>query len=111
MFRIQICFARACGAEIAPIAAAEKCDANIYHMKSASLRDLRYNFKKVEHLLSQGEEVQITKRRKVIARLVPEKPAERPPMPDFAARLKAIYGDKIHEVSGAELIRMDRDRF
>jgi hypothetical protein len=30
-------------------------------------------------------------------------------MPDFMARLKAIYGDKIHEVSGAEILREDRD--
>ncbi len=81
----------------------------MYHMKSVSVRDLRYDFKKVEQLLSQGEEIQVTKRRHVIARLVPEKPAVRPPMPDFAARLKAIYGDKVLEVSGADLLREDRD--
>ena len=81
----------------------------MYHMKRVSIRDLRYDFKKVERLLSLGEEVEVTRRRKVIARLIPEKPAERPPMPDFAARLKVIYGDKLHEVSGADLIRMDRD--
>jgi antitoxin (DNA-binding transcriptional repressor) of toxin-antitoxin stability system len=81
----------------------------MYHMKTASVRDLRYNFKKIEHLLSQGEEVQITKRRHVIARLIPEKPAERPPMPDFAARLKAIYGDRINKINDAEIIRQDRD--
>ena len=44
----------------------------MYHMKNASVRDLRYGFKKIERLLRQGEEVQITKRRRVIARLVPE---------------------------------------
>jgi hypothetical protein len=44
-----------------------ECDAKVYRMKTASLRDLRYRFKKVEHLLRQGEEVQITKRRHVIA--------------------------------------------
>jgi antitoxin (DNA-binding transcriptional repressor) of toxin-antitoxin stability system/predicted nucleic acid-binding protein len=83
----------------------------MYHMRTASVRDLRYDFKKIEHMLAQGEEVQITKRKRVIARLVPEKAPERPPMPDFLGRMKAIYGDKVHEVSGAELIRMDRDRF
>jgi len=41
-------------------------------MKTASIRDLRYAFKKIERLLHQGEEIQITKRRRVIARLVPE---------------------------------------
>ena len=83
----------------------------MYHMKTASIRDLRYNFRNIEHLLRQGEEVQITKRRRVIARLVPEKPAERPPLPDFMGRMRAIYGDRVLEVSGAELIRQDRDRY
>jgi antitoxin (DNA-binding transcriptional repressor) of toxin-antitoxin stability system len=81
----------------------------MYHMKTASVRDLRYDFKKIEHLLAQGEEVQITKRKRVIARLVPERPAERPPMPDFLARLQAIYGDKVLAVTGAEILREDRD--
>ena len=78
-------------------------------MKTASLRDLRYNFKKIEHLLNQGEEVQITRRRHVIARLVPERPAERQPMPDFMARLKAIYGDKVVDLSQEDVLREDRD--
>jgi hypothetical protein len=39
-------------------------------------------------------------------------PSERPPLPDFLARLKEIYGDKVLEVSGADLISADReDRF
>ncbi|WP_150132872.1 type II toxin-antitoxin system Phd/YefM family antitoxin [Acidisarcina polymorpha] len=80
-------------------------------MKSASVRDLRYDFPKIERLLSQGEEIHITKRRKVIARLVPEKPHARPELPDFLARLHSIYGDRVQEVSGAELIREDRDRY
>jgi antitoxin (DNA-binding transcriptional repressor) of toxin-antitoxin stability system len=83
----------------------------MYHMKTASIRDLRYDFKRVEQLLRQGEEVQITKRKRVIARLVPEQPETRPPLPDFMARLREIYGDKVLEVSGAELIRKDRDRY
>jgi antitoxin (DNA-binding transcriptional repressor) of toxin-antitoxin stability system len=80
-------------------------------MKTVSVRDLRYDFPKVERILRSGEEIQITKRRKAIARLTPE-PASRPPLPDFLGRLKEIYGDKILEISGAELISADReDRF
>lgn len=80
-------------------------------MKTASIRDLRYDFKKVERMLSQGNVVEITKRRKVVAHLTPV-PSERPPLPDFLARLKEIYGDKVLEVSGADLISADReDRF
>jgi antitoxin (DNA-binding transcriptional repressor) of toxin-antitoxin stability system len=41
-------------------------------MRKASIRDLRYRFKKIERLLHHGEEIQITKRRRVIARLIPE---------------------------------------
>ena len=83
----------------------------MYHMKTASIRDLRYNFKNIEHLLRQGAEVQITKRRRVIARIVPEKPEAPRVLPDFMGQLRAIYGDRILEVSGAELIRQDRDRY
>jgi len=76
-------------------------------MKSMSVRDLRYRFPQVEARLRQGEEVVITKRKRVIARLVPERPAKRI-MPDFAARLKAIYGNRIAKVSGAELVSTQR---
>jgi len=82
----------------------------MYHMKRASVRDLRYEFKKIERLLSQGEEVQITKRRRVIARLIPEDVRATAQIPDFMERLRSTYGDKMLRVSGAELIAQDRDR-
>jgi antitoxin (DNA-binding transcriptional repressor) of toxin-antitoxin stability system len=83
----------------------------MYHMVKASVRDLRYEFKKIERLLRQGEEIQITKRRRVIARLVPENAEGTKKMPDFLARVRRIYGDKVLAVSGAELISSDRDRY
>ena len=83
----------------------------MYHMKQASVRDLRYEFKKIERLLHQGVEIQITKRRKVIARLVPENGRPLAEMPDFLGRMRQIYGDKVFQVSGAELIARDRNRY
>jgi len=83
----------------------------MYHMKKASIRDLRYAFKKIERLLHQGEEVQITKRRRVIARLVPETTEAVKQAPDFLARLRSIYGDKTLAVTGAEVISSDRSRY
>ena len=80
-------------------------------MKTASVRDLRYDFKKIERLLHRGEEIQITKRRQVIARLVPENGRPQAEMPDFLGRMRAIYGDKVFQVSGAELIARDRNRY
>jgi antitoxin (DNA-binding transcriptional repressor) of toxin-antitoxin stability system len=79
-------------------------------MRRASIRDLRYAFKKIERFLHQGEEIQITKRRKVIARLIPEED-QAPAMPDFLGRLRTIYGDKTLKVSGADLIAQDRSRY
>ncbi len=80
----------------------------MYHMEKASVRDLRYNFHEVEDLLRQGKEVQITKHRRVIARLVPESDQKPQPLPDFLSRLKKIYGKPL-KVSGADLVAKDRE--
>jgi len=80
-------------------------------MKKATVSQLRCEFNKIERLLQRGEEILITKRGRLIARLVPEN--ERPPakLPNFRARMRAIYGDKVFAVSGAELVSKDRDRY
>ena len=88
-----------------------RCDARMYHMKKASIRDLRYGFRKIERLLHKGEEIQITKRRRVIARLVPERAPGVARLPDFLARLRSIYGEKLLRVRGAELVAEDRNRY
>jgi antitoxin (DNA-binding transcriptional repressor) of toxin-antitoxin stability system len=81
----------------------------MYHMTTISVRDLRYDFPKVEALLRQGQEIQITKRRKVIARLVPES-TDCVALPDFAGGIREIYGEKVFEVNSAQLISAERDR-
>jgi antitoxin (DNA-binding transcriptional repressor) of toxin-antitoxin stability system len=83
----------------------------MYHMKRATVRDLRYAFPKVEASLAEGEEIEIVKRGKVVAKLVPVERTRTPvARPDFMARLKQIYGDQMSPVTGAEIIRWDRDR-
>jgi antitoxin (DNA-binding transcriptional repressor) of toxin-antitoxin stability system len=81
-------------------------------MKTVSVRDLRYDFPKVEEILRSGEEICVTKRRRVIARLTPEPEpalAARPPLPDFLGRMRANFGDRILSVTGADIISADRD--
>ncbi len=85
------------------------CDAKMYHMKKASVRDLRYRFSVVEDLLRDGHEIQITKRKRVIARLLPPETVVPVEMPDFLGRMKKIFGKKRMKVSGAELIALDRE--
>jgi len=42
-------------------------------MKTASIRDIRHDFGRVLNWVEDGEHVEITKRRRVVARLVPVK--------------------------------------
>jgi len=83
----------------------------MYHMKKASVRDLRYRFSVVENLLREGQEIQITKRKRVIARLLPPEPPVPVEMPDFLARMKKIFGKKRMKVSGAKQLAAERERF
>ncbi len=72
------------------------------------MRDLRYHFSEVEDLLRQGEEIQITKRRRVIATLLPVPDKKTIKRPDFGARLRRTYGTKVLETSGADLLAAER---
>jgi antitoxin (DNA-binding transcriptional repressor) of toxin-antitoxin stability system len=67
-------------------------------MKTATQRKLRHDFGSVFAWVEQGEPVGISKRGKLIALLSPPptpRPAKRKKRPDFAARLKRIYGDLV----------------
>jgi antitoxin (DNA-binding transcriptional repressor) of toxin-antitoxin stability system len=65
-------------------------------INTRQLRDTRQLFLWLE----AGEVVELRKRNRVIARIVPESPStealKRPvQMPDFAARRRAIFGDRV----------------
>ncbi len=83
----------------------------MFHMKTASVRDLRQDFARVLAWIDAGEEVAITMRRQAIARLVPwpRKKAARRPMPDIAARLKKVFGSKTIADKAMKAV-MDRNR-
>jgi antitoxin (DNA-binding transcriptional repressor) of toxin-antitoxin stability system len=79
------------------------------HMKTATVRDLRNNFSRLEAWLAEGETVEIRKRGETIAEL--RKPARRkkaePAMPDFAARRKKIWGDRCFTAEEVASMRAD----
>ncbi|OHE88800.1 MAG: hypothetical protein A3G75_01845 [Verrucomicrobia bacterium RIFCSPLOWO2_12_FULL_64_8] len=66
-------------------------------MKTATVRQLRTEFPKVLAWVNAGEEVAITRRRKLVANLTPagEAPKKKLLVPDFKARLRQLYGDKV----------------
>jgi antitoxin (DNA-binding transcriptional repressor) of toxin-antitoxin stability system len=76
-------------------------------MKTATIRDLRYDFAKLEAWLRHGEEIQITKHNKPVATLSRAKPVKktRPPLPDFQARRKRIWGDRVFSAKEVEDMR------
>jgi antitoxin (DNA-binding transcriptional repressor) of toxin-antitoxin stability system len=72
-------------------------------MKQATVRDLRYHFSEIEARLRKGEAIEIRKRKKVIARLLPVRPKAED-YPDFAALRKEIFGNKKVKQTGTELV-------
>lgn len=83
----------------------------MYHMKRASVRDLRYDFPKVEKMLAEGEPIEITKRNRVIGMLTPAHESRKVPLPDFMGRMKKIYGDRILETSWADFLAERKGRY
>jgi len=77
------------------------------HMKTATIRDLRYRFSEVEARLQRGEEVEIRRRKRVIAKLVPIR-SQADSYPDFAAIQKEIFGKRKMRMTGAELAALNR---
>ena len=66
-------------------------------MKTANVRQLRHAFGDVMEWVTEGQQVNIVKKGKVIALLSPP-PAARPKklkLPDFAARRRRIFGERV----------------
>ena len=64
-------------------------------MKTASVTDLRKRFASVFRWIEEGETVELTKRGRVVARIVPAPPAKprKFKVPDFAAIRREIFGE------------------
>lgn len=75
-------------------------------MKTATVADLRNNFRRVSAWIENGETVEIVKRGRPFARLVPPVSGkEAPPKVDWAAQRKAIWGGRVF--SAAEVKAME----
>jgi len=64
-------------------------------MASVNLRELR-DTRRLKAWLRAGETVELRERQQVIARIVPQGPTREPRRwPDFAARQKKLFGNRI----------------
>ena len=82
-------------------------------MKTATVRDLRNNFARISRWVESGQEVEITKRGDVVAKLVPvAKKTSRKKRFSAAEHLKwmkSVYGDKVLEGNIAVMMREESD--
>jgi hypothetical protein len=85
---------------------------HIVVMPSVNLRQLR-DTRQLKAWLKAGKTVEVRERNKVLGHLVPEAPKPEPKpveWPDFEARRKRIFGDRI--IPAVEMLIEDReDRF
>jgi antitoxin (DNA-binding transcriptional repressor) of toxin-antitoxin stability system len=79
---------------------------DVSQMRSASVRDLRHHFGNLLTWIKEGQEIKITMRRRVVARLVPVRRSKKVTvkMPDFIARLKKIHGRSTISASAARAL-------
>lgn len=78
-------------------------------MKTVRVRELRYSFSRIEAWLREGEDIRIEKRGQPIGvlRAWRSDDSELPAKPDFAARRRAIWGDRVFTESEVTAMRAD----
>ncbi len=78
-------------------------------MASVNIRELR-NTKRLKAWLRAGKTVELRDRQQVIARIVPEEqPRKARHWPDFAARQKKLFGDRV--LPAVETVIKGRGRY
>ena len=79
-------------------------------MKTTSIRELKHDTASVLEWVEAGESVEVRKHGKLVAILAPPSPesGSRAPRPDFAARLKSIYGETSLSTTATKLLADER---
>jgi len=79
-------------------------------MPKVNIRQLR-DTRKLKAWLRAGKTVELRERDKVIARIIPSEQRSEGPVkyPDFAARAKKIFGERI--LPGSDLVLEERGRY
>lgn len=81
----------------------------VHTMKTVTVRDLRNSFSMLEAWLSEGEDILIEKRGQPIGVLTAWRPGAmaQSPKPDFAARRRAIWGNRVFTEAEVAAMRAD----
>lgn len=73
-------------------------------MKTTTIRELKHDTTTVLSWVAGGETVEVRRHREPVAILSPVRRAIRIARPDFAARLKELYGKSRAAVTGTDLV-------
>lgn len=74
------------------------------HMRTATIREAQHNLPKILRSVSRGEVVEITRRNRVVARLVPAASRSLCKFPDFVARARTIWGRRPQGLPTSEVV-------
>jgi prevent-host-death family protein len=81
-------------------------------MKTATVRDIRHDFGRILSWVEEGQQVEITKRRRIVARMVPVKPKSRKmEWPDFQARLQKTFPGGLKGKPVSEIVEEGRGEY
>lgn len=73
-------------------------------MKTFSIMETQHNLASVLREVEAGGEVGITRRRKLVARILPVEGSQETTFPDFAARAQEVWGKTLAATSSDELL-------
>jgi antitoxin (DNA-binding transcriptional repressor) of toxin-antitoxin stability system len=76
--------------------------------KTYSIMESQHNLAQVVRDVEAGYDVGITRRKKLVARLLPPEEDERVALPDFAARARDVWGDTWRGLSSEQLVDESR---
>jgi len=80
-------------------------------MRKVTVRELQQNIRHVMEQVERGETVEVTRRRRPVARLTPIRQPERPaPWPDLDERARKVLGSRVVTPGAGKQILADRDR-
>ncbi len=80
------------------------CHINVSRMKRTSIRELKHETSKVLALVASGETVEVRRREEPVAILSPPGWRKAIEKPDFAARMREIYGERVLDSTGTDLV-------
>lgn len=81
----------------------------MHDMKNVPARELQREIKSILDRVEKGESVQITRRGRPVARLVPTKPLRTQPWPDLAARANSVLKDRLIQPPPSRQLSDDRN--